>query len=65
MNSNCLDDPSVMPVDGRASLVVRLLVDMIVSASVVLGNGLIITAVLCFRGRTRNAPLRVSHVSNR
>ncbi|XP_034253740.1 adenosine receptor A2a-like [Thrips palmi] len=65
MNSNCLDDPSVVPVDGRTSLIVRLLVDLAVASSVILGNGFIITAVLCFGGRTRNATLRVSHVSNR
>lgn len=65
MNTNCLDDASVNPVDGRASLVFRFLLDLAVSLSVILGNGFIVTAIFCFRHRTRNALLRVSNVSNR
>lgn len=65
MNTNCLDDASVIPIDGRESLTFRFMLDVAVSLSVVLGNGFIVTAIVCFRHRTRHALLRVSHVSNR
>lgn len=65
MNNNCLDDGSVIPIDGRTSLVLRFLLDLVVSLSVILGNGFIVTAVFCFRHRAHSTLVRVSHVSNR
>ncbi|KAK3926898.1 Beta-2 adrenergic receptor [Frankliniella fusca] len=65
MNTNCLDDPTVVPLDGRSLLALRFLIDLSVSLSVILGNGFIVAAIFLFRHRTRHALLRVSNVSNR